>query len=358
VSNESSWPDIAFGFDGGGGLDALVGGPESFWGGAGLDFSLKLLNRAIASGVEVSSLAAGTESLELWDRWSACRFASASGVDGATAGFSRRLGASPEAALACMAAFCFTKLSFNSSTRSRFAGPPVRLKPALPRRMLSLRTSGTTIFSVCALFSLPKAFLNSGSVLPLLSLCTWRDLRLALKSNLPGWGAGDWALSIGVLIEVAGDGELGFGSISGLSLLRATGFAAGSGGGDFSLMEAGGDLGGLTGAGDSGLTRAGVSTLVTRDETSGLIGSDKVLVSSCFVGELLRDSRFLFSSVIHDGCVETGVGFVGFSSDLVNADSSQLDLVGLHLLVGLDGDDASAEPWLRADIEATDLERL
>jgi hypothetical protein len=107
------------------------------------------------------------------------------------------------------------------------------------------------------------------------------------------------------------------------------------------------------------LTRTGGgSALISRDETRGLIGSGKVFVSSCLVGELLRDSRFLLSSAIHEGCVETGVGAVGFSSDLVNADSSQLDLVGLHLFVGLDGDDGSAEPWLRTEIDATDLERL
>jgi hypothetical protein len=156
----------------------------------------------------------------------------------------------------------------------------------------------------------------------------------------------------------AGDGELGLGRISGLSLARASGFMTGSGGGDFSLMIGGGDFD-LMGGGDFGLTRfTGGSTLISREEMRGLIDSFGMLASSCFVGELLRDSRFLLSSVIHEGCVETGVGVEGFSSALINADSSQLDLVGLHLLVGLDGDDGSAEPWLRTEIDATDLERL
>lgn len=104
------------------------------------------------------------------------------------------------------------------------------------------------------------------------------------------------------------------------------------------------------------MTRVEVgSALMSRDEV-GLVSSG---VSNCFVGEILRDRRFLFSSVIHDGCVDAGaVGVAGLSSDLVNADSSQLDLVGLHLLFGLDGDAGSAEPWLKIEIDATDLERL
>jgi hypothetical protein len=155
-------------------------------------------------------------------------------------------------------------------------------------------------------------------------------------------------LSIEIPIEFAdddaGDGELGLGRISGLSFPRATGFVAGSGGGDFSLTTRGGESD-LARGGDFGLTgTGGGSTLTSRDGTKGLIGSGIAFVSSCFVGELLRDSRFLLSSAIHDGCVETGAGVVDFSSDLVNADSSQLDLVGLHLFVGLDGDDGSAEP--------------
>lgn len=192
--------------------------------------------------------------------------------------------------------------------------------------------------------------MNSGSVLPLLSFCTWRDLRLALKSNLPGWGTSvGLGLSIELLTEIAGE------TISGISSARARGLAAGSGGGDFALTEGGGDFD-LTGGGDFSLTGGGDfdligggdfdligvgvdSALMSRDETD-LIGS---YASNCLVGELLRDNRFLLSSVIHDGCVEVATGAAGFSSDLVNADSSQLDLVGLHLLFGLDGDDGSAE---------------
>lgn len=104
--------------------------------------------RAIASGVEPPAFVAGMSSLELCDRCRACRFASASGVDGAFTGFSGRFGVSPDSLFACIVCFCLTKLSFNSSTFSRFAGPPVRLNPALPRRMLSLRGSGIAILSV------------------------------------------------------------------------------------------------------------------------------------------------------------------------------------------------------------------
>lgn len=330
--------------------------------------------RAIASGVEPPAFEAGISSLELCDRCRACRLASASGVDGAFTGFSGRFGVSPEAALACIVCFCFTKLSFNSSTFSRFAGPPVRLNPALPRRMLSFRGSGIAILSVCALFSFPRAFLNSGSVLPLLSFWTWRDLRLALKSNLPAAAAGTGAGFCEVLKELigenAGDDEVYLWSISGFSFSRTRGLTA-SGGGDFSLTKGGGDFGlmgggdfafrgggdlALTGGGDFGLTRVGVGSALTSRDEIVLVSSG---VSNCFVGEILRDRRFLFSSVIHDGCVDTGaVGVAGLSSDLVSADSSQLDLVGLHLLFGLDGDDGSAKPWLKTEGDATDFERL
>jgi hypothetical protein len=69
VRTESKLPDIVAGFDGSGGLDALVGGLDGFGGATGFDFnSFILLIRAIASGVEPSFFEAGAESLELCDR--------------------------------------------------------------------------------------------------------------------------------------------------------------------------------------------------------------------------------------------------------------------------------------------------
>jgi hypothetical protein len=107
--------------------------------------------------------------------------------------------------------------------------------------MFCFSVSGATYFSVCALFSFPKAPINSGSFCPPLSLCAWRDFKVDRKSNLPG---ADLTVSTD-LIELVGDdtgeGDFDFGNGSGLSFERPKGLAAGSGGGDFDFATAGED---------------------------------------------------------------------------------------------------------------------
>jgi len=106
----------------------------------------------------------------------------ASGVPDKSLGFSGFDGS--VVALTFIVSFCLTRLSLNSSTRSRLAGPPVVLKPAFPRRMLFFSVSGATYLSACVFLSLFRAFLNSGSCPLLSSGPLARDLRLARKSNL------------------------------------------------------------------------------------------------------------------------------------------------------------------------------
>jgi hypothetical protein len=61
-------------------------------------------------------------------------------------------------------------------------------------------------------------------------------------------------------------------------------------------------------------------------------------LESSLIGEFALCCFALFISAIHDGCSGGAcAATLGFSS-FVNADSSQLDLVGLHLFDGLAGD--------------------
>lgn len=233
---------------------AAGGGFIGFCGGVGLAFSFRLFIREIASGVVVVGLFMELiESFELSDR---CRtFLSASGAGVSDSRFSMvRFGS--VAAFAFIASFCLTRLSLSSSTRTRGAGPPVMLRPAFPRSMLSLSGSGATKFFVSVLFNFPRAFLNSGSDLELLSLAVCRDLRFALKSIFPGVATGFFAsheLFAGA--DAVGEGDLGFGGGSDKSFARLEGFAAGSGGGDLAFT-AGDGLASMTG-GDLALMNDG-----------------------------------------------------------------------------------------------------
>jgi len=319
----------------------FVGGLEGFCAKIGFGFSLRLFIRAIASGVLGMELfAAVTDSFELSDRFNICRFDNASGVDGVFEGFSAGFLGS-DAAFAFISSFFLSRLSFNSSTRSRLAGPPVMARPALPRRMLSFNKSGATNLSVCVLFNFPRAFLNSGSFLESPSLGACLDLRFALKSIFPGVGAA--FLGSHELFregEATGEGDLVLREASELSLVRAKGFATSSGGGDLDATR-GGDG-----------TRAASTAFGSNGSALGNLGE------SCMIELLLLCCLALFNSVIQEGCDgATGWG-LGLSSVLVNADSSQVDLVGLHLLEGLAGGDGSAELCASCLSDATDFARL
>jgi hypothetical protein len=70
-----------------------------------------------------------------------------------------------------------------------------------------------------------------------------------------------------------------------------------------------------------------------------LLCDDSVTISGkSSITTLLRCLLALARSAIQDGCPGGGGVGLGFSSTLVIFDSSQLDLVGLHLLDGLGGD--------------------
>jgi len=72
---------------------------------------------------------------------------------------------------------------------------------------------------------------------------------------------------------------------------------------------------------------------------------------------LMRWDFAFVRSAIQDGCAGGGVG-LGFSSVFVILDSSQLDLVGLHRLEGLEGEDRSGlSPDSESWSETIDLER-
>jgi hypothetical protein len=139
----------------------------------------------------------------------------------------------------------------------------------------------------------------------------------------------------GGLVDRSGEGP-------GCSFTRDVGFAAGSGGGDFVLSI--GTIDRLTLSADW-YDGFGVSASV-----SGEGFSVNVLLRCCFA--LLRSES-------HVGCDEGGGEVnLGLSSGLFRADSSQLDLVGLHLFEGLGGCANSLSVLCMLRSEATDFERV
>jgi hypothetical protein len=141
-----------------------------------------------------------------------------------------------------------------------------------------------------------------------------------------------------------GDGDLVDCSGEGLrcSLRRDVGFAVGSGGGGFALSFS---TGGWLVFSANLYCAFGVSASVT-----GGAFSVNVLLRCCFA---------LFRSESQVGCDEGGGEVIlGLSSGLFRADSSQLDLVGLHLFEGLEGCADSLSVLCTLRNEATDFERV
>lgn len=278
------------------GLSA-AGGTSTF------GFSLILFWKRSASGVMLRVFS-GLAPLTLPLLPSSSRLASASGL--------LAVGGGPDGVRSCLipASFsCFhcsflaSRLSLSSSLRSRFWGPPVMVRPRLPRVILSLRTSGATYFSVWALRRLPNLDMNSG--------CSWalgsetgRERRV-LRKSVVGLGAGSGSgLSSGFAVPMGGDlvelVTLGCLPSSGLSeMVSGLGLV---GGGDFADSGSACLLGASETSGFSAdidsleLRGAGSSPIfVSADLLLGAASSLKFEVSSLVVGvasfsEICKDS--------------------------------------------------------------------
>lgn len=122
-------------------LDAL----ELFTGRLGWPWRLKLC-RAIDSGAMTPRSFAVVGLLVDLDRLSCLAMASGGVASGSLAPLLdlEPLPVIASPALAFMASFCLSMLSLKSSRRSVFLGPPVTVRPALPRRILFFNSSGAT----------------------------------------------------------------------------------------------------------------------------------------------------------------------------------------------------------------------
>ena len=186
--------------------EALAG--STAMGASTFGFSLMLFWKRRASGVMLrvfSGLLGGP--LILFFLPSSSRVANASGFSVVTGG--------PEGVRSCLipASFsCFhcsflaIRLSLSSSLRSVFWGPSVMVRDRLPRVMLSLRTSGATYFSCCALRRLPNLDMNSG-VSWLLGFVTGRE-RSVLRKSVTGLARGSGLGVVDGFVEVERGGGM------------------------------------------------------------------------------------------------------------------------------------------------------
>ena len=141
--------------------------------------------------------------------------------------------------------FFFKIASLNSSTLSVFCGPPVWLRAAFPRRILSFNGSGATQFWVLVLRRVPKTFLNSGSSVLVTSEPVGRcrkDLRKSILGGASGLGLGEGAAGFTSLVGLIES------SLTGSDVFFSSSVSSGSGTGSESVFSSTGVSGSSLGA--------------------------------------------------------------------------------------------------------------